>query len=96
VTSATSSLTRPARGWAVMHPVRAVRALLDGQAARADAEALAAGLTVEVLGRGVRRYRDPRLDVLAAGRWSTPTLYGQPATHIGTDAHSHICTPAHD
>ena len=33
---------------------------------QADAEARQAGLTVEVLAGGVRRYRDPRLDGLAA------------------------------
>ena len=37
---------------------------------RADADARAAGLTVEVLAGGVRRYRDPRLDQLAAHRAS--------------------------
>jgi hypothetical protein len=37
---------------------------------RADADAVAAGLTVEVLAGGVRRYRDPRLDQLAAHRVS--------------------------
>ena len=54
---------------------------------RADAEAHAAGLTVEVLPGGVRRYRDPRLDQLATRRtrdaavtpvadpdWSQPRL----------------------
>ena len=35
---------------------------------RADAQARAAGLTVEVLPGGVRRYRDPRLDQLSARR----------------------------
>jgi hypothetical protein len=37
---------------------------------RADADARAAGLTVEVLEGGVRRYHDPRLDQLAAHRAS--------------------------
>jgi hypothetical protein len=57
---------------------------------RADADAAAAGLTVEELPVGVRRYRDPRLDQLAARRaspapftpaaadtdWSPPRLVG--------------------
>ncbi len=43
---------------------RFTQALAD----RADAQARAAGLTVEVLPGGVRRYRDPRLDQLAAHR----------------------------
>jgi hypothetical protein len=47
------------------HPVQAWRALLSAQADRADAVARAAGLTVEVLPNGVRRYHDPRLDSLA-------------------------------
>jgi hypothetical protein len=42
-------------------------------AQRADADAIAAGLTVEVLPRGVHRYRDPRLDQLAAHRASHPS-----------------------
>jgi len=55
---------------------------------RADARARGAGLTVEVGRGGVRRYRDPRMDHLAARpavgpcagvrvtatAWSTPTL----------------------
>ncbi len=54
---------------------------------RADADARAAGLTVEVLPGGIRRYRDPRLDQLATRRtgegavnpvadpdWSQPRL----------------------
>jgi hypothetical protein len=54
---------------------------------QADSEAHAAGLTVEVLPGGVRRYRDPRLDQLATRRtgegavnpvadpdWSQPRL----------------------
>jgi hypothetical protein len=60
---------------------------------RADADAVAAGLTVEVLAGGVRRYRDPRLDQppahrsgqllvtppAAAGRdWSQPRLVAMP------------------
>jgi hypothetical protein len=59
----------------VLHPLRSYAAAITE---RADADAAAAGLTVEVLPGGVRRYRDPRLDQLAAYRSSqvpvtTPT-----------------------
>ena len=57
----------PDRRW-LIHPFRAWRSLLIAQAERADTEARAAGLTVEVLAGGVRRYRDPGLDGLAAHR----------------------------
>jgi hypothetical protein len=54
-----SALLRPLRGY-------------SGRATqRADAEAIGAGLTVEVLPGGVHRYRDPRLDQLATHRAST-------------------------
>ena len=67
------------------HPVRAWRTYQAALADRADAEAVAAGLTVEVLAGGMRCYRDPRLDQLAghrrrqaeqaaAGGWSAPRL----------------------
>jgi len=56
--------TVTARPW-LTHPVQAWRALLAAQANRADAAGRAAGLTVEVLPNGVRRYHDPRLDSLA-------------------------------
>jgi hypothetical protein len=55
-----AALLRPLRGYA------------ERITARADAEARAAGLTVEVLAGGVRRYRDPRLDHLAAHRAAHP------------------------
>ena len=61
----TLSITRSVR-----HPVRAWRRFTEAVADRADAQARAAGLTVEVLPGGVRRYRDPRLDQLAAHRAS--------------------------
>ncbi len=48
--------------------LRQLRAYVDRITARADAQARAAGLTVEMAPGGVRRYRDPRLDQLAAGR----------------------------
>jgi hypothetical protein len=55
------------RHW-LTHPVQAWRAFAECIDARADAAAVAAGLTVEYLPGGVRRYRDPRLDHLAAHR----------------------------
>jgi hypothetical protein len=66
------------------HAVQAWRAFAEHVDARADTEARAAGLTVAHRPNGVRRYRDPRLDRLAAhraqptavdeaGAWSTPT-----------------------
>ena len=53
---------------AVLHPVHAWRQLTQALADRADAQARRIGLTVEILPGGVRRYRDPRLDPLAAHR----------------------------
>jgi hypothetical protein len=50
------ALLRPLRGY--------IQRITD----RTDDEAQAAGLTVEVLASGLRRYRDPRLDQLAAHR----------------------------
>jgi hypothetical protein len=55
------------RRW-LSHPILAWRAFTAALAERADAEAQAAGLTVDVLPSGVRRYRDPRFDQLAAHR----------------------------
>jgi hypothetical protein len=52
----------------LVHPLRAWCAFAAALAERADAEAVAAGLTVEVVSNGVHRYRDPRLDQLAAHR----------------------------
>jgi hypothetical protein len=54
--------------YAIRHPLLAWRDFLQSTADRADANALASGLTVEVLPGGVRRYRDPRMDQLAARR----------------------------
>jgi hypothetical protein len=65
------ALLRPLRGYATRITERA------------DADAVAAGLTVEVLPGGVRHYRDPRLDQLASRRASQP-LVAPPATG-GTD-----------
>ena len=50
------------------HPILAWRAYQAALAERADAEARASGLTVQVLPNGARRYRDPRLDQLATYR----------------------------
>ncbi len=60
----TDAVTAPRPFW-LIHPIQAWRALAALATARADAEARAAGLTVEVLPNGVRRYRDPLLDELA-------------------------------
>ena len=57
---------------AVVHPVRAWRQCTQALADHADARVRAAGLTVQVLPGGVRRYRDPRLDQLAAHRAGQP------------------------
>jgi hypothetical protein len=55
-------------GFVLVHPVRAWCQFNQAVADRADARAHAAGLTVEVLPGGVRRYRAPRLDQLTARR----------------------------
>jgi hypothetical protein len=52
---------------------------------RADADAHAAGLTVEVRAGGVRRYRDPRLDRLAAHRASQALVINPPAAAPDAD-----------
>ena len=49
----------------LVHPVAAWRAFVHRVDARADTAAIAAGLAVQILPDGVRRYRDPRLDRLA-------------------------------
>src|SRR5690348_6162602 len=54
--------------YAIRHPLLAWRDFLQTTTDRADADALAAGLIVAVLPGGVRRYRDPRMDQLAARR----------------------------
>jgi hypothetical protein len=63
---------------AVLHPVEAWRVFAEQIDARTDAEAIAAGLTVEILPSGVHRYRDPRLDQLADHR-STATSPTRPS-----------------
>jgi hypothetical protein len=75
-------------GFVLAHPVRAWRQFNQAVADRADAQARAAGLTVEVLPGGVRRYRDPRLDRLAARRAGQATRRcpqcGQATATVGT------------
>jgi len=63
----TAAVTAAHPSW-LTHPVLAWRAYQAALADRADTEAAAAGLTVQVLPNGVRRYRDPRLDSLATYR----------------------------
>ena len=70
--------------YAIRHPLLAWRDFLQTTADRADADALAAGLTVEVLPGRVRRYRDPRLNQLAA-RWAM----------LETARHCECCHLAH-
>jgi hypothetical protein len=60
-----------------------LRAYVERVTERADADAVAAGLAVQVLRGGVRRYRDPRLDQLAAHRASH--LPVTPPGAAGTD-----------
>jgi hypothetical protein len=62
-----TAVTAARQSW-LSHPILAWRTYQAALAERADAEAAAAGLTVEVLPNGLRRYRDPRLDQLAAHR----------------------------
>jgi len=64
-TTATGTVSR--RSW-LTHPVLTWRAYQAALAQRVDAEAVAAGLTVQVLPNGLRRYHDPRLDSLAEHR----------------------------
>ncbi len=52
---------------------------------RADADARAAGLTIEVLAGGVRRYRDPRLNQLAAHRASQLPVINPSAAAVNAD-----------
>jgi hypothetical protein len=62
---------------------RSLRSYAARVTERADADARAAGLTIEVLAGGVRRYRDPRLDQLAARRASQPPV--TPPAAAGTE-----------
>jgi len=57
----TTTVTAARLSW-LTHPIQAWRAYQAALAYRADAEAVAAGLTVQVLPNGVRRYRHARLD----------------------------------
>ena len=54
-----TAVSRPS--W-LTHPIKAWRAYQAALAERADADAVAAGLTVQVLPNGVRRYRHAHLD----------------------------------
>jgi hypothetical protein len=63
----TTTATMSRLSW-LTHPVLTWRAYQAALAQRADAEAVTAGLTVQVLPNGMRRYRDPRLDSLAEHR----------------------------
>jgi hypothetical protein len=66
MTDTTATTSRPS--W-LAHPIQAWRACQAALAQRADTEAVAAGLTVQVLPNGARRYRHPHLDeALAAYR----------------------------
>ena len=71
--------------YAIRHPLLAWRDFLQTTADRADTHALASGLTVEVLPGGVRRYRDPRLNQLAARRAMLETARHCECCHL---AHS--------
>jgi hypothetical protein len=84
-TTATGSATAARPGW-LIHPVQAWRAYQAALAERADAEAVAAGLTVQVLPNGVRRYRDPRLDQLPAHCAAQGAASPYPGVRNGGDA----------
>jgi hypothetical protein len=53
---------------ALLRPLRPLRGYVHRITERADTQARAARLTIEVLPRGRRRYRDPRMDELATHR----------------------------
>jgi hypothetical protein len=78
MTDTTATAARPS--W-LTHPVHAWRAYQTALADRADADAFAAGLTVELSPNGVRRYRDPRLDGLAKHR----TRHAATRNHAAVD-----------
>ena len=75
-TLTTDTAATPARPAWLFHPIQAWRALAATATAQADADTRAAGLTVEVLPNGMRRYRDPRLDQLAAHRAAQVGTHG--------------------
>jgi hypothetical protein len=68
------------------HPILAWRAYQTALAERADADAVTTGLTAQVLPNGVRRYRDPRLDQLAAHRAAQGAASPYPGVRNGQDA----------
>ena len=90
--------------YAIRHPLLAWRDFLQTTADRADADALAAGLTVEVLPGGVRRYRDPRLNQLAARRAMLETARHCKCCHLAhsvqapssTATYTYLSRPAAD
>jgi len=80
-----TTITAAGPSW-LSHPILAWRAYQTALAERADTDAIAAGLTVQVLPGGVRRYRDRRLDQVAAHRvaWGAASRY--PGVRDGQDA----------
>ena len=74
----TDTVTRPS---CLSHPILAWRAYQAALAERADADAVAAGLTVQVLPNGVRHYRHAHLDqALAAYSDRHTTPHADPST----------------
>jgi len=63
--------------------LRSLRSYAARITERADADACAAGLIIEALPGGVRRYRDPRLDQVPARRAGQPLV--APAAAAGTN-----------
>jgi hypothetical protein len=64
----------------LLHPITAWRTVLDAQAQRVDQAARDAGLTVEALPRGARRYHDPRLTARRGALLADPAEVGEPTT----------------
>jgi hypothetical protein len=76
----------------LLHPVAAWRVFAAAVNARTDADAIVAGLTVEVLPHGVRRYRDPRLDGLAAHRSRHALLDAHAAAQVAAWSPARLVT----
>ena len=93
------ALTEAMAGWApmrelrlaalILHPIIAWQTIVNAQAQQADRAARDAGLTVEVLPGGARRYRDPALDSLAAYRCA-PTTVSDHAAATSSDGWSPV------
>ena len=81
--------------YAIRHPLLAWRDFLQTTTDRADADALAAGLTVEVLPGGVRRYRHPRMDELAARRAMQETAQHCQCCHLAHSVQAPSSTAAY-